>query len=163
MKKLGLDLRLFVRRLTALSALFLLLWPCAAQAEVLEDLETAFRAHREGKYDQAIELYSKIIKDRDLKPLDRAVTYLLRGEAHHDKGDYDRAIQDFNLALKIKSNYAQAYFLLGLAYEKKGQLIEAYRNVRKAKALRPDHERYDYRLKSLEAEMKRKGLSLPKD
>ena len=135
----------------------------AALAEPLDDLESGFRAHREGKYDQAVEFYSKIIHDRRTKAQDRATTLLLRGEAYKDKGDYDLAIKDFKLALRIKPNYAQACFLMGQAYEKKGDLVEAYRSLKQARSLRPEEKKYTYRLETLKALLAAKGLKPPEN
>ena len=137
---------------------------CATQiqADVLDDLEAAFRAHRKGEYDQAIELYTKLIRNRDLKARERAISYLLRGEARKDKGDLDEAAKDFDRALRINPNYAQAHYFKGLVLEKKGVLEEAYSEVRKAALINPDKEVYQKKLVILEAKIIAKGGVVPK-
>jgi tetratricopeptide (TPR) repeat protein len=49
-------------------------------------------------------------------PSGDAVTFFNRGNDHYKKGDYDRAIADYNEALRINPNYAEAYNNRGLAY-----------------------------------------------
>ncbi len=132
-----------------------------AWAEMLDDLETAFRAHKDGEYERAIIYYSKVLRDRKLGPKERSVVFLLRGEALMDKGDLDRAQADFTRAIKIKPNYAQAFFLKGLSFEKKGLLAEAYQNVRKAVSFEPDEKMYLDKLKILEAKLIAGGGNIP--
>ena len=40
-----------------------------------------------------------------------ALEHFERGIAWHHKGDYDRAIQDFNKAIKLRPDCAEAYIL----------------------------------------------------
>ncbi len=56
-----------------------------------------------------------------LKPND-AGAYNLRGLAYDGKGDYDRAIADYNEAIRLKRDYAVAYNNRCLAYERKATM-----------------------------------------
>lgn len=47
-------------------------------------------------------------------------TYNIRGSAYSDKGDIDRAISDYNEAIRIDPKYANPYYNRGLAYLKNG-------------------------------------------
>jgi Lipoprotein NlpI, contains TPR repeats len=47
------------------------------------------------------------------------VAYYNRGEAYQAKRDYDRAIYDFDQAIKINPNYEAAYYNRGLTYSSK--------------------------------------------
>ncbi|MEI7813040.1 MAG: tetratricopeptide repeat protein [Ignavibacteria bacterium] len=49
------------------------------------------------------------------KRLNTAVVFLLRGIAKAGLKDYARAIADFTKAIRIKPDYAEAYFGRGLA------------------------------------------------
>jgi tetratricopeptide (TPR) repeat protein len=135
----------------------------AANSDIMNNLETGFRAHREGEYDKAIDHYTRVIRDKDLRARDRAVTFLLRGEVQMDKGDYDQAILDFARAIKIKANYAHAFYFKGLAYEKKEKHSEAYQNVRAAVALQPDNEKYLSKLEFLKAVLTDRGETVPEN
>ncbi|MDY6850629.1 MAG: tetratricopeptide repeat protein [Thermodesulfobacteriota bacterium] len=119
-------------------------------ADVQDDLEDAFMAHRRGEYEQAINLYTKVTKAPKLAQTQIAVAFLLRGEVFADKGDYAQAISDFTRSLKLRPNYAQAFYARGLAYEKKGRLAKAYKDVKKAQYLSPAKEVYKQKLVVLE-------------
>ena len=71
---------------------------------------------------------------------DAAITYFQEAlqrrrsypEAHHDlgivymhKGDYERAIDEFQLALKVKSDFEPAFLALSQAYEQNRKTDQA--------------------------------------
>ena len=49
-----------------------------------------------------------------------ASSYLERGNEWQRKGELDRAIADFNIAIAFDPNFAGAYLNRGLAYQSKG-------------------------------------------
>ncbi|WP_425332095.1 tetratricopeptide repeat protein [Rhodoblastus acidophilus] len=53
-------------------------------------------------------------------------------------GKADKAIEDFNAALNVDNRNAEAWALLGLAYEKKGDRRLASENYRRALSLNGD-------------------------
>ena len=66
-----------------------------------------------------------------------AQAYNNRGIAYAEKGDYDRAIQDYDKAIKLNLDFAEAYFNRGLAYAEKGDYDRAIQDYDKASELRP--------------------------
>ena len=71
---------------------------------------------------------------------------LLAGNRLYETGDYDRAIAEYNKAISIKPDYADAYAWRGNAYRKKGQTgpaIDDYTRALRYKANYP--EVYNYR------------------
>jgi tetratricopeptide (TPR) repeat protein len=56
---------------------------------------------------------------------DQAMAYDARGKVYFDKGDYDRAIADYDQAIKLKAGYTDAYKSRGDAYEAKGDHARA--------------------------------------
>ena len=129
--------------------------------QVLNDTEEAFHVHREGDYEKALDLYSKVLRFRMLKAKDRAVVFLLRGESYKENEEYDRAIADFTRALRIKSKYIRAYYERGLCYEKKGDLAKAYLNIKRASELDAVKEKYLKKLAVLKGRMEKKGIKIP--
>ena len=132
-------------------ALSVFLAPGVVPADTIDDLERAYHAQRQGDYDTAIDYYSRLLKGRTLRTSQRAVVYLLRGESYKDKGEFGRAIRDFERALKLKPNYPQAYFFRGVCHEAEGRLDEAIKDVAKALELNPDRELYEAKLARLRA------------
>ena len=60
------------------------------------------------------------------------------------KGDFDRAIEDFNKAIDLKPDYAKAYYNRGIAYGDKGDFDRAIEDFNKAIDLNPDYAKAYY-------------------
>ena len=65
--------------------------------------------------------------------------YLRRGEDFSGVHDYDRAIADYNTAIQLKPDYAEAYNDRGFAYYLKGDAERAIADYSRAIALRPNY------------------------
>ena len=61
-----------------------------------------------------------------------------RGDSYAEEGLYERAIQEYDEAIRLERNYGDAYYKRGLAYEALGKTIEAERDFAKAKELGDD-------------------------
>ena len=48
-----------------------------------------------------------------------------RGDSYAEDGLYERAIQEYDEAIRLERNHAEAYYKRGLAYEALGKTIEA--------------------------------------
>ena len=67
-----------------------------------------------------------------------ATAYNDRGNGYKDKGDYDRAIQDFGQAISLNPEFALAFYNRGNAYESKGEYDRAIRDLDQAIRLKSD-------------------------
>jgi len=93
---------------------------------------------RQDLHQQALE---NLIRAANVKSLDRTFFVNALGEAYLRIGDLDKATQQLESVLEMNPNYAQAHYLLGLAYEKKGrnekakqhfeELVEIWRDADK--------------------------------
>ena len=68
-----------------------------------------------------------------------SVAYNNRGTAYDSKRDYDRAIQDFNEALRLSPNYAYAFRDRGLAYYAKRDYDHAIQDFNEVIRLAPNY------------------------
>jgi tetratricopeptide (TPR) repeat protein len=68
-----------------------------------------------------------------------AIAYYNRGNAYQAKGDLDRAISDYNDAIRLDPNYAFAYNSRGKAYRAKGDLDRAISDYNDAIRLDPNY------------------------
>src|ERR1051325_5027719 len=100
--------------LLALSAVLLL--PSRGSAQGLEELRAGTRAMTSGDLDAAIERYNAALRAGDLAPPILAIVYNNRGAAHGGKKDYDKALADYNEALKQNPNFGDAYNNRGNTY-----------------------------------------------
>jgi lipoprotein NlpI len=58
--------------------------------------------------------------------------YNYRGTMYYHMDKYDAAITDYDLAIKLRRNYADAYYNRGMALDGKGLLQRALSDLRKA-------------------------------
>ena len=89
--------------------------------------------------DQRINGCSSIIQSGRESPRNLAVAYYSRGLAYYDKGDDDRAIAEFNEAIRLDPKFAYAYSSRGLAYDHKGNLDRADPDYNEAIRLDPKY------------------------
>ncbi len=73
--------------------------------------------------------------------LDSAEAYLAHGDQYAGIKQYDRAIEDYNQAIQLKPNYAEAYNNRGYSYYygSKANLDQAIADYSQAILLRPDY------------------------
>ena len=67
-----------------------------------------------------------------------AATYFYRGNAYADKGEYDKAIEDFDQAIALQPDLAEACYNRGIAYYYKGEYDRAIEDYDQAIELQPD-------------------------
>ncbi len=71
-----------------------------------------------------------------------AIAFNNRGSAYDNNKQYDRAIQDYDQAIKLNPNYAIAFFNRGRAYLNKGQYDHAIQDYDQATKLAPKNASY---------------------
>src|ERR1700688_321407 len=94
----------FGRAFLALAALFLS--ADVVRAAGVEDANAAVLAARDGKYDDAIRLFTNAINSDNLNLKARAQAYAYRGIAKATTSDYDGAQDDLNRSVALNSDYA---------------------------------------------------------
>jgi lipoprotein NlpI len=85
-----------------------------ASAGGIDDANAAVKAARDGKYEDAIRLFTSAINSDELNLSGRAQAYAYRGIAKATIGDYDAAAEDLNFSVALDSPYnADAYAFRG--------------------------------------------------
>jgi len=67
-----------------------------------------------------------------------AKSFYKLGNEHYEKGDFDRAIENYNRAIELDPNYDKAYYNRGLAYACKEDYDRAIADINKVIELKPD-------------------------
>ena len=68
--------------------------------------------------------------------------YKMNGQIYYKLKDYDKAITDLDIAIKINKNSEALYYLRGLAYEKLEQYDKAKENYEKAIEIKPEYQHH---------------------
>jgi tetratricopeptide (TPR) repeat protein len=108
----------------------------SARAEALDaDKQSCVR---DQDWDQGIRSCSQVLTRGNAESeRNRAVAYVNRGIAYYRKGDYGRAIADFDQAIRIDPKFKPAYDNRSAAYEKKGDRDRAIADVMQGGCLEP--------------------------
>jgi tetratricopeptide (TPR) repeat protein len=116
------------------------------RADGVGDVRTGNAAFGDGRYEAAVEAFTRAILAGDLDPASLAVTFNNRGVAYSELGDYDRAIADYGQALTLAPGDATSIRNLRIAHVRRaaaaarlGDRTAAQADYDRAIALEPDH------------------------
>jgi len=111
----------------------------SAQADVLDLLKAGLAARNRGDFDGAIYYYTQAIDTGKLPPGYLVVVINGRGVAYDIQGETDKAIVDFDVAIRLKPDFGEAYINRGLAWAKKHEHDRAIADFTEAIHLDPEH------------------------
>ena len=92
--------------------------------------------------DLAVSHCTRAIQSGQLSQTDLNTAFNTRGSAYYVKGDYDRAIEDYDQAIRLAPNdpnSAQAFYDRGNAYLNKGDYDRAIQDFNKVSRLGDSH------------------------
>ena len=89
---------------------------------------------------QAIAACDRVIANPRTSVVNRAATYDNRGNLYDDQGDHDRALADYNEAIRLNPKNSIAYNNRGNAYDDKGDLAHAIADYNEAIRLNPKYD-----------------------
>src|SRR5215475_10165435 len=123
----------FSALLARVAAFFAVARPALVSAAIADDVCDR------GTGEASIAACTRIIQDGRTSTENRAIAFNNRGRAYAGKGQYDRAIQDFDEAIRLKPNDAIAFYNRGRAYAAgKGQYDRAIQDFDQAIRLKPN-------------------------
>jgi tetratricopeptide (TPR) repeat protein len=89
--------------------------------------------------DAAIAACTRIMQNANVRtPASRAMVYTMRGRVYQTKGELDRAIADYDEAIRLDPISAKAYSSRGTAYQTKGDRDRAITDYSEAIRLNPN-------------------------
>jgi tetratricopeptide (TPR) repeat protein len=116
------------------AALFAFAGPIFVSRAVADDLEICDKASG----DEAIAACTRAINSGSLQGKALAGAYNNRGVEYNGKDQHDRAIQDYDQAIRLNPNFAQTFNNRGRAYNDKGQIDRAIQDYDQAIRLYPN-------------------------
>ena len=123
-------------RLSVLALIGVLHSPALVLAAGADDANRAVVAARNGRYDEAIDLFTRAINSDELGLKNRAQAYAYRGIAKATTGDYDGAQLDLNSSVALDSDFAaDAYAYRGYMKLVLGQAKESAADLEKSAEL----------------------------
>jgi tetratricopeptide (TPR) repeat protein len=102
-----------------------------------DDARYGVEASKKGKLREALGYFKRAIQANGLKGYQLSAVYVNRGFTYYRLAKYEKAIADFNTALKILPKNPYAYNNRGLVYEKLGKRELAIRDYRMALKIDP--------------------------
>lgn len=102
-----------------------------------DDARYGVEASKKGKLREAIGYFKRAIQANGLKGYQLSAVYVNRGFTYYRMAKYQKALADFNTAIKILPRNAYAYNNRGLVYEKLGKRELAIHDFRMALKIDP--------------------------
>jgi tetratricopeptide (TPR) repeat protein len=109
-----------------------------ATAALADDKQTAARECFEGDNMRRIEACSDLLQTENLAPEVAALAYATRALAFSLRHEFDKALPDYDRALRIKPNFAVALNNRAWALFRSGSLEAGLADVQRSLALSPD-------------------------
>ena len=106
-----------------------------SQDPPLEQLQSVFNLYTHGKLQQALSESSQMLE----RFPNSVVLYNIAGASNAGLMLFDAAIDSYKEALKIKPDYADAYYNMGIALNDKGDLEAAIDSYQQALKIKPDY------------------------
>ena len=120
------------------------------------------QAHQRDDLADAIDYYTEVISSGAADTSVTARVYYNRGLAYRDnsESESDRAIADFDKAIELRPDYAEAYYNRGLAYRDNSENDRAIADFNKAIELKPDYAEAYYNRGSAYRDERERDLAI---
>ncbi|MGE5577326.1 MAG: peptidylprolyl isomerase [Syntrophothermus sp.] len=126
-----------------------------ADVKINDNRLAAYKAMADGKYDQALKLYQKALKDEP----QNGYIYADMARIYRQKKDNDKALSNLEQAAKLVPSDASLQFSLGELYREKKQIDKAVAAYQKTSDLEPNNYMLHLNLKEIYKELNRPELA----
>jgi tetratricopeptide (TPR) repeat protein len=109
-----------------------------SQAQSYDDAKKCATAVQRNDLDLAIDQCTAAIQSGDVSDQDLAAAFHNRGLAYYHKKDYDRAIEDYDQAIRLNPNNSDSFYRRGLTYFEKNDYDRAIQDLDQTLKLNPD-------------------------
>jgi lipoprotein NlpI len=109
-----------------------------ALADSAGDFKAGVTAMRGGNLDEAIRIFTRIIKAKDLPVTEQAAVYSSRAVAFAMKGNSGKAFPDFDSAIRLRPDWSGPYFSRAALYATLGQYDKSIADYDSVIRLAPD-------------------------
>src|SRR5215471_6865576 len=97
------------------------------------------KCYKSTNSETAISYCTRAIESGQLSGKSLAFAFYKRANGYYERGQYDRAIEDYNHVIGLNPNHADAFSNRGVAYARKGDYDRAVENYDEAIRLNPKH------------------------
>ena len=97
------------------------------------------KCYKSTNADITINYCTQAIESGQLSGRGLAFAFYKRANAYYEKGEYDRAIEDYDQAIRLNPKHPDAFSNRGVAYARKGDYDRAIENYNEAIRLNPKH------------------------
>src|SRR5215468_9510702 len=97
------------------------------------------KCYKSTNSEMAINYCTQAIESGQLSGKGLAFAFYKRASGYYERGQYDRAIEDYNQAIRLNPNHANAFSNRGVAYGRKGDYDRAIENYDQAIRLNPKY------------------------
>lgn len=97
----------------------------AARAQSPRDFDICWKEQRSSSLAAIVDACTSVLGSERITAENRAVTHFMRGVAWSDHGELDRALEDFDEAIRLSPQAGLAFEQRGLLWHRKGDLDRA--------------------------------------
>jgi len=131
---------------------------CITQSDAASQKDRADCASHDSN--RSIDGCTRVLANESVSRSSRATTFFNRGVSHNNKGDYDRAVADYDQAIELNPVEASYYSNRGISLSSKGEHDRAIADFSQAIKLAPNGAQY-YTLRGIAYQ--KRALASPQD
>lgn len=119
-----------------------------AAADALRDMGIGEAAMDRRDFSAAVEAYGRAIDSGDIfSDQVLSMAHFNRGRSYFQLREFDKAIADYDVFIRLRPNFAGGYYNRFVAFEEKGDGKQALEDLKTAHRLEPDHPKIQEKMR----------------